>query len=190
MRAADVDRRLSESCRSWRRRRGNVTPGDRETVDTELKLPRTSTLGRWNHVRIPGKDRRHRLIRGTGSSRRPRFHRRRPQVARTRAKSPECCDRQHGAPLRADWASLISCEAFLRPTAWNQLDSVRETRRIADTKTKDPIRGQPGMNTTRVCPQLSHSVRVSSGIGSPLVKIGFRRPAKLFRPSCTWSNPR
>ena len=95
MRAADVDRRLSESCRSWRRRRGNVTPGDRETVDTELKLPRTSTLRRWNHVRIPGKDRRHRLIRGTGSSRRPRFHRRRPQVARTRAKSPECRDAQH-----------------------------------------------------------------------------------------------
>jgi hypothetical protein len=94
------DRRLSESCRSWRRRRGNVTPGDRETVDAELKLPRTSTLRRWNHVRIPGKDRRHRLTRGTGSSRRPRFHRRRPQVASSRAKSPECRDAQQAVRRR------------------------------------------------------------------------------------------
>ena len=36
---------------------------------------------------------------------------------------------------------MISCEAFLRPTAWNRLDSVRESRGIPDSKSNDRYRG-------------------------------------------------
>jgi hypothetical protein len=120
MRAAGVDLRLNESCRSWRRWRDHVTLGDRETVDAEwrsgCRLEITEKLGTATPKSRPDSWRSpaNRLTHGTGSSRVTRFHCRRPQVARTRGKSPECRDRQHGgASAAGDSVSVLGDSALV-----------------------------------------------------------------------------